>query len=104
MQIIFTKRNIYLFRNTIRYCTVLKDIIPEIKIFSKYNIKYIDRIEIKIYNPNTVSQNSIFRNNTYNSTIWFIKNDMTIYKNFDDNNFEKMVNKINIFIENEIKI
>ena len=103
MQTMFINRNIPLLKNTNRFCTILKDIIPEIKIFSKHNIKYIDRIEIKIYNPNTISQNSTFRNNTYTSTIWFIKNGMTIYKDFDGNDFEKMVNKINIFIKNEIK-
>ena len=100
----FYKRGLHLRKSTIRYCTVLKDIVPDVKNFSKNNIQYIDRIEIKIYNPKTVSQYSILRNNIYTSTIWFVKNDMTIYKEFDDSDFEKMVNKINIFINNEIKI
>ena len=94
-----------LLRNNIkRHCTVLKDIIPDINVFSKHNIPYIDRIEIQIYNPNTVSKYSIYRNNIFTSTIWFKKNGLVIYKEFDDTNFEKMVNKINMFINDEIKI
>ena len=100
----FYKRGLHLRKSTIRYCTILKDIVPNVTNFSKNNIQYIDKIDIQIYNSNTVSQHSIMRNNIYTSTIWFKKNGMTIYKEFDDNDFEKMVNKINHFINNEIKI
>ena len=104
MQKIYNNTGIYLRNNIKRHCTILKDIIPNINVFSKHNIPYIDRIEIQIYNPNTVSKYSIYRNNIFTSTIWFKKNGLVIYKEFDDTNFEKMMNKINIFISDEIKI
>lgn len=88
----------------IRKISSLSSITPHIKDFTKHNLQFIDKIEITIYNPNTVSSNSIFRNYQFNANISFLKNDMRLYKQFENNDFEILLNNIKKFINNEIKI
>ncbi len=63
--------------------------------------KYVDTLTITLYNPNTVSSNLIFRNNIWNATIIFKKNDSTLYKNINENNTELFIKKIVKAIEKE---
>ena len=70
----------------------------------KNNIKYIDKMEFTGYNSKTVSKNSVFRTHKYVSTIWFDKNKMVLYKNFENDEIEGLLKNINDFIQNEIKI
>jgi hypothetical protein len=50
-----------------------KTITHEINNFTLYNSQYIDRIDITVYNPKTISKDSIFRKNIYNATVYFLK-------------------------------
>ncbi len=70
----------------------------------KHNIQYVDKIVIEIFNPKTVKNSSIFRNNIYNAEIKFDKDNITLYKKIASNDYEDLVNKMNLFIDSEIKI
>ena len=73
--------------------------------FSKYNIKFVDRIELTIYNPSTVSPHFMLRKNLYESVIYFNKNDdIRLTKTFKDDNFDKLIMRIKNFINIEIKL
>ena len=95
MNNLFIRRNIN---------TIIKTITPEINNFTLYNSQYIDRIDITVYNPKTVSKDSLFRKNIYNATVFFSKNDMSLYKRFETDDFSMITTEINNFIKNEIKI
>ena len=95
MKNLFIRRNIN---------TIIKTITPEINNFTLYNSQYIDRIDITVYNPKTVSKDSLFRKNIYNATVFFSKNDMSLYKRFETDDFSMITTEINNFIKNEIKI
>jgi hypothetical protein len=69
--------------------------------FSKNNIKYLDSFQIKIKNP---KQLNIFNPTIYEGTIWFSKNDMKIYKTFNNNDLKLLMDDVSKFISNEIKI
>jgi hypothetical protein len=69
--------------------------------FTKNNIKYIDHIDIKITNPNKIS---IFRPKMYEATLVFKKNDMSVYQNFSNDNFEDLIANASDFISKEIKV
>lgn len=70
----------------------------------KHNLNLVDKINIEIFNPNTVSKNSIFRNYVFNAEIKFQKNNTTIYQKFCSNNFENLIDQMNVFINQEIKL
>jgi hypothetical protein len=72
--------------------------------FSKHNMQYIDKMEIIIYNESTVSKASLFRQYMYTSQIHFKKNNLYLYKIFEDDDFDALLNSINNFISTEIKI
>ena len=88
MNNLFIRRNIN---------TIIKTITPEINNFTLYNSQYIDRIDITVYNPKTVSKDSLFRKNIYNATVFFSKNDMSLYKSFETDDFSMITTEINNF-------
>lgn len=73
--------------------------IASTKQFSKHNSKFIDTINITINGPA-----ALWKTNTYGSTIWFSKNDMSVIKRFKSNDFDELINQMNIFMKNEIKV
>ena len=86
------------------FTTAFKNTIVPVINFSKHNMQYIDKMEITIYNESTVSKASIFRKYMYTSQIYFKNNDMHLYKIFEDDDFDALLNRINNFISTEIKI
>ena len=70
----------------------------------KYNLNnklyYVDKIEVIINNPCTVSKLNNKRNYIYESMVYMKKDDMTIHKSFNDDNFEKLMDRIQTFIHN----
>lgn len=75
--------------------------IETINNFSKHNIKYLDFFEIKIKNP---SQLTMFSPTIYEGTIQFSKNNMKIYKTFNNNDIKLLMDDVAKFISSEIKI
>lgn len=69
-----------------------------------HNLKYVDRIEITINNPNNVKPDSLFKSTVYEATVTFNKNNMTLYKRFNNNNYDEIINNIKTFMNDEIKI
>jgi len=69
--------------------------------FTKNNIKQIDHINIKITNPLKLN---IFNPKVYDATLVFKKNDMSVYQNFSNDNFEDLITNINDFVSKEIKV
>jgi len=98
----FYRKSVY--RNITRTLFSFTGISSETTEIFKNNIKYIDKMEFTGYNSKTVSKNSIFRTHKYNSTIWFNKNKMILYKSFENDDIEGLIKNINDFIQNEIKL
>ncbi len=61
----------------------------------------MDTLTITLYNPNSISTSSIFRNNIWNASIKFKKNGSTLYKDIEENNTETFIKKIIEAIEKE---
>ncbi len=72
--------------------------------FAKHNIKYIDKINIEIFNPKTVYKGSIFRENNYVAYIHFKNDNMSLYKHVDAETIEILMEKMDKIISNEIKL
>lgn len=72
-----------------------------IKNFTKHNLHYIEYIEIKVRNP---AKHMFFNDKIYESTIYFTKKDMRIFKTHKNNDIDELYKEINMFIENEVKI
>ena len=79
-----------------------KSVISTLNHIGKYNMKYVDKIVITVYNPKTVK--SLFRPNIYESNIIFKKSEMYIYKDLRSNNLEDLVTQIKNTIGNEVKL
>jgi hypothetical protein len=65
---------------------------------------HIDNIEIKINNPKKININSIFSKYLYSVKIYIIKDNIFLIKTIEDNDFEKVLNETNNFINNKINI
>ena len=65
---------------------------------------YVDKVSITLYHPNTVKPNSVFRNTCLKAEIKFIKDDITLYKEINENNTEVFIKKIIEAVETEQKI
>jgi hypothetical protein len=65
---------------------------------------YVDKVCITLYHPNTVRPNAIFRNTCWKAEITFMKDDITLYKEINENNTELFIKKIIEAIETEQKI
>lgn len=87
-----------------RITTHIKNIIPDVTKLSEYNMQFIDNIDIKVNNPNTISPISVFRTHIFEVRVCFKKNDLTLYQSFYENDFTKITQRINEFISNIIKI
>lgn len=83
-----------------RYISQTK-FIDTINNFTKKNIKYIDRFELVINNPKKLN---IFNPSVFEGNILFCKDNIRIYKKFQNNNVEKLFDEISQFISNEIKL
>ncbi len=68
------------------------------------NLQHIDRIEISIYNPSTVSQFSTFRKTIFCTKIHFEKNNLQVSKEILNNEPTELIKEIDNFLNNEIKI
>jgi hypothetical protein len=65
------------------------------------NSKHIERLNITIWNP---SEKSILKTNNYEATLYIKKDDMRLFKNFYSNDYEKLLEDVDTFVESEIKI
>jgi hypothetical protein len=70
----------------------------------KSNLKYLDKIVITVHNPQTVVPNSLFNSHIYDVDIKMNKNSLYIYKNFKSNDYDKLMNEIKTFLNEEIKL
>ena len=70
----------------------------------KYNLNnklyYVDKIEMVMNNPSTVSKMNQTLNKIFESMVYIKKNDMTIHKSFSDDDFDKLMDRIQTFIHN----
>ena len=94
-------RQINVCKNICRNYIPTKENVDSIINFTRHNIKYINRFELTIRNPNKCN---FLYPTTYESTIWFEKNNMNIYKNFQNKNFQNLMDEVTDFISKEIKI
>lgn len=98
------KQPFNLLRRTISTTFIDYKLSKDLDKFAKHNLQFADRMELIIYNPKTVSKDSIFRTHVFNATIYFKKNDMTMFKKFEENDFNVLTVSINNFIKNEITL
>ncbi len=72
----------------------------------EHNIKYLDNIEINIYNPKTVFKGSCFRESIYTAKLYFYnkENDIRFTKSINGDTFDELTNKIKEMLEKEIKL
>lgn len=82
----FLKRN---------FRTIMKDVRP-IKQLTKDELREIDRLEIKIYNPNSKFNKSIFRTHKYECKIYYPNNNSTIF--IEDNSLKSLIVRIKSYI------
>ncbi len=68
------------------------------------NMKHLDKIVITVYNPKTINPGSLFRSNIFNVEINLMKDSLNIYKNFESNDYDKLMDEIKSFLNKEIKI
>lgn len=83
----FLKRN---------FRTIIKDIRP-IKQLTKDELREIDSLEIKIYNPNSKFNKSIFRTHKYECKICYPNNNSTIF--IEDNSIKSLIVRIKSHID-----
>lgn len=78
------------------------EFIVKINNFTNQNLKYLDSFELKINNHKNLN---IFNTHIYQGVLWFKnESDMTVYKNFRNNNIDELFDEISDFIGNEIKL
>ena len=68
------------------------------------NLEHIDNIEIKINNPKKINVNNIFNKYIYSVKICIIKDNIYLSKTIEDNDFEKVLNQTDNFINKKINI
>jgi len=71
--------------------------------FSKHNVHFIDKLEITIHNPDTVSKTSPYREHMYKATVKYNQNGKMMYRIFENDDFDTMYNTMQNFIHNELK-
>ena len=71
------------------------------KVYKSIDSKHIERLDITIWNP---SNKSILKTDNFEATLIIKKNDMKLYKNFSNDNYEKLIENVNTFVNSEIKI
>jgi len=81
-----------------------KTTISNLGTIAKHNMKYIDKINIEIFNPSSVRKSSLFRPTVYKSTIHFNKDNLYFYKEINSHNLDDLVNEIKETIASEIKV
>jgi hypothetical protein len=69
--------------------------------YFNHNCKYIERINIDIWNP---SKKSIFKEANFEATLHMNKDGIKLRKNFHNNDYNKLLQDVQCFIEKEIKI
>ena len=86
------------------FSTVIREL-PQLNNLSRHNLNHVTRFNFTINNvdhsSNAISRNYMLK---YSSTIYFEKNGLAIQRSFDSNDFNKLMNDINDFIESEIKL
>ena len=78
-----------------------KSVLSSLNTIAKYNMKYVDKIVITMYNPST---QSMFRPMIYESNIVFKKSEMYIYKDLKSNHLDDLMIQIKNTLENEVKL
>jgi hypothetical protein len=81
-----------------------KNFIEEISSIAKYNMKYIDTIEIKIHNPKKISSSSLFKSHCYDACITFEKDNSYFYKRFKNNCLDSLLKDIKYTINSKVKL
>ncbi len=72
--------------------------------FSSKNIQYFTSLNIKILNPKNVSPHTIFSTHIFQARIDFEKDNLSVSKEFKNNDFKNLLEDINNFVNEEIKI
>jgi len=76
--------------------TIAKDVRP-IKELTKDELGQIDRLEIKIYNPKSKFNKSIFRTHKYECKIYYPNNNSTIF--IEDDTLKSLIVRIKSHID-----
>jgi len=71
------------------------------KVYKCIDSKHIERLDITIWNP---SNKSILKTNNFEATLHIKKDDMKLYKNFYSDDYEKLLEDVDTFVNSEIKI
>lgn len=66
-----------------------------------HNMKFVEEIQFTIHNPNKLN---IFNTTIYKATIILRKNDMTLYKNFNSDQYDDLIQMIKNYINDTIKL
>ncbi len=90
--------------NRFKSTTINLDLFNPINNFACKNIEFLSSLEIKIINPKIVSSYSIFRTHIFNARINFDKNNMSVSKEFKNNDLSLLFADINKFVNEEIKL
>ncbi len=69
--------------------------------YFKHNYKYIEKINITIWNP---SRQTILKDADFEATLYIAKDGMRLYKNFHNDNYEDLMKDVQSFVETEMKI
>ena len=84
-----------MFKNLFRSIFTVKQLCKSI------DSKHIERLDITIWNP---SNKSILKTDNFEATLIIKKNDMKLYKNFSNDDYENLLEDVNTFVNTEIKI
>ena len=71
------------------------------KVCKSVDSKHIERLDITIWNP---SNKSILKTDNFEATLIIKKDDMRLFKNFYNDDYEKLLEAVDTFVRNEIKI
>jgi hypothetical protein len=78
------------------------EMLKELSKLSRF--RYIDKIQITMYNPNTVTGTSLFRPAVWCAEVTFKKNNSVLYTSVESNDTEDFIKKIYSVVETEQKI
>jgi hypothetical protein len=84
-----------MFKNLFRSVSTVKQLCKSI------DLKHIERLDIIIWNP---SNKSILKTDNFEATLIIKKDDMKLYKNFSNDDYETLLEDVNTFVNTEIKI
>ena len=86
---------------------MIKNLLTNLSKLTEKNMHHLDRIDITIYNPTTVSKHFL-RPTIYEASLVFDNhnriNNTRVYKTLNSNSYEDLLIQLKNYIENEIKL